>query len=225
MLSIAAFCITALVFYAVMTTVSAAGESASGEVKDASGKSLGKLSLTQDASGAVQVSLQFNDMPPGQHGIHFHAVGKCDGPDFMSAAAHYNPENKKHGLKSPEGAHGGDLPNLVVPASGQGIYQATTKLVTLSAGPTQLITKDGSALIVHANADDETTDPTGNSGGRIACAVVSLNPGNAPSAPAAGAGGTTQNNQPDYTPWIIAVLGLGAVGAGVGLALKRNGSK
>ena len=97
-----------------------------------------------------------------------HAVGKCDPPDFASAGPHWNPTGKKHGMSNPAGPHAGDLPNVVVKANG--VLGAT--LVLSAASMSSLIDADGAALVIHAAADDNMTDPSGNSGARIACAVL-----------------------------------------------------
>ena len=144
--------------------------SATAEVKDASGKVLGAAIFTQVADG-VQVSARFQGLPPGPHGIHVHAAGQCE-PPFASAGGHFNPTGHKHGLRNPEGAHAGDLPNLMVAADGTGSISALARGATLSAGPASLFDADGSALVIHANADDDVTDPAGNSGDRIACGVI-----------------------------------------------------
>jgi Cu-Zn family superoxide dismutase len=111
-------------------------------------------------------------LPSGKHGFHLHAVGKCDPPEFTTAGAHFNPGRKRHGLKSAQGPHAGDLPNLEVGADGSGKLEYVTKLVTLGSGPASLFDADGTALVIHANPDDDVTDPTGNSGGRIACGTL-----------------------------------------------------
>jgi Cu-Zn family superoxide dismutase len=110
-------------------------------------------SLTIDARG----------LQPGDHGFHLHAVGKCEGPDFASAGPHWNPTNRKHGTENAEGHHAGDLPNLTVGADGRGA--ATLEL------PDGFVDTDGAAVVIHAGADDNKTDPSGNSGARIACAA------------------------------------------------------
>ena len=99
-------------------------------------------------------------------------MGRCDPPQFTSAGAHFNPASKQHGTQNPAGPHAGDLPNLEVAASGEGGIDATTKLVTLGPGPTSLLGPAGTSLVVHAAADDYKTDPSGNSGDRIACGVI-----------------------------------------------------
>ena len=138
---------------------------------DASGATRGSGLLWQDPLGVVHADLQLVGLPPGTHGIHFHAVRRCDG-DFASAGGHYNPMNRKHGLSAPDGPHAGDSPNFSAGGDGRARVQFTTDRVTLTAGPTTLADSDGSSMIVHASADDQMTDPSGNSGARIACGMV-----------------------------------------------------
>jgi Cu-Zn family superoxide dismutase len=101
-----------------------------------------------------------------------HAVGKCDPPDFATAGPHFNPLNKQHGALNPQGSHAGDLPNITVAPDGTGRMETTTEQLTLGSGPLSVWDADGSALVIHANPDDFKTDPTGNSGNRIACGVL-----------------------------------------------------
>jgi Cu-Zn family superoxide dismutase len=119
----------------------------------------------------VRVAVTGYRLPPGGHGLHIHAVGRCDPPDFTSAGGHFNPGGKQHGRSNPAGPHSGDLPNLVVAASGEAGLDITTKAITLGPGPNSILAQP-TALVVHANPDDDRTDPTGNSGGRIACGVI-----------------------------------------------------
>jgi Cu-Zn family superoxide dismutase len=114
-------------------------------------------------------------LPHGIHGIHVHAVGRCEPPDFASAGPHWNPEGKKHGLSNPQGPHAGDLPNVDVAADGvlgQAVTLANATLTGPAGDPRVLLDADGAALVIHAQADDNMTDPSGNSGARIACAVI-----------------------------------------------------
>ena len=120
----------------------------------------------------MHLNVHVYGLTPGLHGIHIHAVGSCVGPAFASAGSHYNPAARRHGLANPEGPHNGDLPNLVVNGEGIGHLSAKTELVTLAAGAATAFDADGSAVVIHAAEDDQVTDPTGNSGGRVACGVI-----------------------------------------------------
>jgi Cu-Zn family superoxide dismutase len=134
---------------------------------NASDKTIGTVRVWQTAGG-ITFHIDASGLPHGVHGVHVHALGKCDPPDFASAGPHWNPASKKHGMNNPEGPHAGDLPNVVVAANG--VLGAT--LVLSTASMSTLIDADGAALVIHAAADDNVTDPSGNSGARIACAVL-----------------------------------------------------
>jgi Cu-Zn family superoxide dismutase len=140
-------------------------------LKNADGKEVGTATLTP-GKGGVKVHVKVADLPPGKHGIHIHAAAKCEPPDFKSAGGHFNPAGKKHGLKSPEGAHAGDLPNLVVAKNGKASSTFTARSATLDEGEGSLFGPDGTAIVIHADPDDEKTDPAGSSGARIACGVI-----------------------------------------------------
>lgn len=127
---------------------------------------------THVAVWAVEHGLYCRGLPTGNHGIHIHAVGRCDPPDFMSAGAHFNPTNRQHGLQNPNSPHASDLPNLQVGADGTGRLDALDRDVTLASGANSLFDADGSALVIHAGEDDNMTDPAGNSGGRIARGII-----------------------------------------------------
>lgn len=166
------FAMSAIAALAVLAAADAGAQTvAKGGFADGQGKALGTAELT-DAGGAVVVRLNLSGIPQGWHGLHLHAVGKCDGPDFMSAGGHYNPGARKHGHRISEGAHAGDLPNVFAGADGKIVAEVLAHGVTLGAGASSLFDADGSSIVVHAAEDDHKTDPTGNSGGRIACAVV-----------------------------------------------------
>lgn len=145
--------------------------SAEATLKDKDGKQVGVATLIQQGDG-VRIALTGYRLPPGEKGVHIHAVGVCQPPEFNSAEAHFNPGGKKHGMGVPEGPHAGDLPNLKVAANGEGGIDYVNTLVTLRPGPNSLLGDNGTAIIIHAAPDDMKTDPTGNSGGRIACGVI-----------------------------------------------------
>jgi superoxide dismutase, Cu-Zn family len=144
---------------------------AGGQLRTAAGEPRGEVRVTHNGA-TMRVAVQVNPMPPGTYGVHVHALGRCDGPAFTTAGPHWNPTTRQHGRLNPQGTHHGDLPNLVVGADGSGRFEAD--LPGSSGGEGGLMDADGASLVVHARADDERTDPSGNSGDRIACAV--LNP-------------------------------------------------
>jgi superoxide dismutase, Cu-Zn family len=151
--------------------VSAQAEVAKATLKDASGKEVGQVTLEQTPHG-VLIKLSLKGAAPGEHAFHVHAVGKCE-PPFTSAGGHFNPGAKKHGLEATEGAHAGDMPNLHIPASGELVIEIANPAISLVKGqPNSVFDADGSALVIHAGADDYKSDPTGNAGDRIACGVI-----------------------------------------------------
>ena len=147
---------------------------ASAMLKDASGKEVGTAIFSTTPSGAL-LDLNLTAAQPGVHAIHVHAVGKCEPPDFKSAGPHFNPDQTKHGIMSPEGPHAGDLPNIHVPADGKLEVEFLDPVVTLSQ-ESALLDADGSSIVIHAGPDDYKTDPAGNSGDRIACGVIVKSP-------------------------------------------------
>jgi Cu-Zn family superoxide dismutase len=144
---------------------------ATAELLNAEGKSLGRLSLVQEEEG-VRISGSLSGLPAGPHAMHIHAVGQCHAPGFESAGAHFNPFHKKHGTQNKDGPHAGDLPNFTVFADGSAVFDFTAKLVTLRSGENSLFTTGGTCLVIHEKPDDDVTDPAGNAGSRIACGVI-----------------------------------------------------
>lgn len=149
----------------------APGQRASAELKDKDGRVVGRADFQELADG-VLVRLEVKGLTPGLHAVHVHAVGKCEAPAFTSAGGHFNPAGRKHGLKSPDGAHAGDLPNMLVAKDGSGRFEALTDAITLKDGKTSVFDADGSALVIHVGVDDYVTDPTGNAGDRAACGLI-----------------------------------------------------
>jgi superoxide dismutase, Cu-Zn family len=158
-----------------MTQPSSPPITATAELKNAQGQGVGYATLSQVPDG-VRVLIEARGLPPGPHGVHIHAVGKCDPPQFTSAGGHFNPEGKQHGFENPAGPHAGDLPNITIAADGTGRLESLNRDVRLDGGPHTLFDADGSAVVVHAGPDDFKTDPAGNSGARIACGVITKAP-------------------------------------------------
>jgi len=209
-----------------------AQSSAGAEFKTSVGETVGNATLTQNADGTTRLQVQVRGLPAGQHGIHFHQFGACT-PTFGAAGDHYNPMGKMHGLENPNGPHAGDLPNLNVNADGTGSLDTTTQMVTLAPGPMTVFDADGTALIIHAFTDDQKTDPSGNSDGRIACAVIqpgapaaqpAAQPGQPAAQPAAQPAQLPNTGGAD-TPWLaLAAMGLLLIGMGA-LAVRSRSAR
>ncbi len=145
---------------------SAASESATATLAKADGSAAGSAVATATPEG-LAVTVSVTGITPGAHGVHVHMTGKCDAPGFTTAGGHWNPASTQHGLENPQGAHAGDMPNLNVADDGTGTLTFTLRSGTMA----QLLDADGSAFVVHAGPDDQKTDPSGNSGDRVACGV------------------------------------------------------
>ena len=156
----------------IVETTPAGGQRATATLQDTAGNQVGTVTITASADSGVAIAGQLRGIAPGEHGIHIHMVGQCDAATgFESAGDHLNPTNRQHGLQNANGPHLGDLPNLTVANDSTGSINFTNAQLRLGQGG-NLLDADGAAVVVHASADDQRTDPSGNSGARIACGVV-----------------------------------------------------
>ncbi len=143
-------------------------------MRSASGEELGTLHVVPSSHGGARIHGKLKGIPKGRHGFHVHSIGRCDGTDFDAAGDHFNPRDRDHGLLNPDGPHAGDAPNLRFSSSGRATVDVglPRALLTSSSDSAGLWDKDGSSIIIHANEDDQRTDPAGKSGARIACGVL-----------------------------------------------------
>src|SRR5271167_4579840 len=143
------------------------------ELIDAKGNSVGTATIVSKGQG-VEVKLALKDLPPGEHAVHFHQNAKCDPPDFKSAGGHFNPTGKQHGFDNPNGHHAGDMANFTVKPDGTAKATVKDEDVVFGTGSeaNSLFANGGTSIMIHAKADDMKTDPSGNSGDRIACGAI-----------------------------------------------------
>jgi Cu-Zn family superoxide dismutase len=141
------------------------------DLKNGQGQSVGTATITSEMN-MVHIALDVKGLTPGQHALHIHMTPTCEGPAFASAGGHFNPAGKKHGSQNPEGPHAGDMPNFTVAADGTSKATVMASGVTMGTGANSIFANGGTALVIHAGADDMKTDPAGAAGDRIACGVI-----------------------------------------------------
>jgi len=171
MKKLAAIALSAFGAAAFVVSLSAQAKPLTVALSDAAGKSVGTATISGTKTG-VSIALNLKGLPAGAHAIHIHQAAKCEAPAFTTAGGHFNPDAKKHGLENPDGHHAGDMKNFTVAANGTAKAKVTDDSVTLKDGPNSIFTGGGTALVIHAAADDMKSDPAGNAGARIACGVI-----------------------------------------------------
>lgn len=156
-----------------LASTGASAQNADAQLMNTDGKVVGNVAVNQLEQG-VHLHARAEGIEPGTHAFHIHETGSCETPDFKSAGGHFNPTGAEHGWDNPNGPHAGDFPNVHVQDDGVLAIEYFTTAVTLGDGETSVFDDDGSAIVMHAGADDYRTDPAGDAGDRIACGVIEM---------------------------------------------------
>lgn len=147
-------------------------DKAKATILNTKGVPIGTATIVESKKHGLRVSVRVKGLERGERAVHLHTIGICEGPNFASAGPHWNPAGKQHGRDNPMGAHAGDLPNLLVDRKGRAALKFDIADAKLDGGGSALLDQDGAAIVIHAHSDDQRTDPSGNSGDRIACGVI-----------------------------------------------------
>ena len=164
----------AVAMLAACATIEPGGDvgDAAAVLAEPGGRPIGRAVISQH-EGEARVLVEIERLAAGTYGAHIHRTGRCEAPNFDSAGAHWNPTGQQHGFSNPSGRHRGDLPNIVVGADGRGRLAFAIR-GAIVAGEEGIVDDDGAAIVIHARRDDYRTDPSGNSGPRIACGVLGV---------------------------------------------------
>jgi superoxide dismutase, Cu-Zn family len=166
----AAFAAVSLVVACTSTPAAPAGAQAKATIEPRSGSNVGGwATFTDRSTGGVAVVVHIENAPPGTHGIHVHEKGDCSALDASSAGAHFNPGGMPHAGPADTHRHAGDLGNMTIESNGTGHLEMVTDLLTVKPGPNSVV---GKSVVFHEKADDLTSQPSGNAGGRLGCGVV-----------------------------------------------------
>ena len=164
--------ITQVLLTAALLTTALTAKDLTVKLADGQGQPVGTAKISENKGGGVEIKLDVKNLVPGEHALHFHGTAKCEGPAFTTAGGHFNPAMKQHGKDNPMGSHAGDMNNFTAGPKGTAKVTVVNSIVNLGTGSNSLFANGGTALIIHAKADDYKTDPTGNAGDRIACGTI-----------------------------------------------------